>query len=331
MKATTSLTIAAVLLAWLPAAKAAEVVSLAGPWRCALDARNEGEAKEWFKTKLADSISLPGTTDEARMGVQNTNTDETRHLSRVYRYSGPAWYQRDVVLPERWQGKTVTLLLERTKNSRVWIDDRFLGEQDSLAAPHVYVISGAGQSPGRLVPGTHRLTICVNNAKRPPVNGGHQLSDETQTNWNGIIGRIELEVHGPAWIARQRVFANNDGNVRVEVEVNNELVAAGRVDVAIAEKATGRVVAKGGGRYGAEPKGRVDVALKLDGPPKLWSEFTPDLYIVKTRLLPTDGQPSDTAETTFGFREFTTRGTQFSINGRTTFSARKTRRMRPFR
>ena len=179
----------------------------------------------------------------------------TRHLSRLYPYAGAAWHQREIVIPEAWEDKTITLLLERTKNSRVWVDERFLGEQDSLAAPHIYEISGAHRSAGRLAPGKHRVTICINNGKRPPVNGGHQLSDDTQTDWNGILGRIELQAHDSVWIEAQRVFAKNDGSIRVEVDVRNDLAAAGRIAVAIREKAAGRVVARGGGEFLAASKG----------------------------------------------------------------------------
>ena len=221
--------LAALLLAPLAAASAAEVVPLAGDWRCALDPRSEGEAKEWFKTELADRIRLPGTTDEAQMGTRNVDHNFTLHLSRVYRYAGAAWYQRDILIPEAWRNQTITLLLERTKNSRVWVDDQFRGEQDSLAAPHVYEISRVHQSAGRLEPGRHCLTICINNAKHPPVNGGHQLSEDTQTDWNGILGRIELQARAPAWIETQRVFAKNDGNIRVELGLRNELSASARL------------------------------------------------------------------------------------------------------
>ena len=163
------------------------------------------------------------------------------------------------------------------------------------------------------------MTICINNAKRPPVNGGHQLSDDTQTDWNGIVGRIELQAHDVLWIEAQRVFPKNDGSVRIEADVRNDLPVSGRIAVTIREKAAGRVLAKGSGECPAAPQGRVVVALKLDRPPKLWSEFSPGLYVAESRLLANDGRLLDTAGTTFGFREFTTRGTQFCLNGRVVF------------
>ena len=187
--------VVAVLLAWLTPAKAADIASLAGEWRFAIDTHNQGVGGEWLKTPLTDTIQLPGTTDEGHKGTQSLKSDFTNHLSRVFPYAGAAWYQRDIVIPDAWKDKRISLFIERTKNSRVWVDQAVLGEQDSLAAPHVYEIGGAGDPARRLAPGRHQLTICIDNARRPPVNGGHQLSDDTQTNWNGILGRIELQSH----------------------------------------------------------------------------------------------------------------------------------------
>jgi len=57
-----------------------------------------------------------------------------------------------------------------------------------------------------LAPGRHRLTICVDNSRHPPVNGGHQVSDDTQTDWNGIIGRIELRATDHVWLDNVQVY-----------------------------------------------------------------------------------------------------------------------------
>jgi hypothetical protein len=35
--------------------------------------------------------------------------------------------------------------------------------------------------------------------------GGHLVSEDTQTHWNGILGRIELMATGPVWMESVRV------------------------------------------------------------------------------------------------------------------------------
>ena len=59
-------------------------------------------------------------------------------LSRVWYWKGPAWYQRRVTIPDAWKGKRITLILERTKNTRVWVDKAFRGWEDTLSAPQYF-------------------------------------------------------------------------------------------------------------------------------------------------------------------------------------------------
>ena len=159
-------------------------INLAGLWRVALDPRNEGVRDRWYGRTFPETLALPGTTDEAHMGEFADEHCEDR-LSRIWRWIGPAWYQRTVTIPQAWKGQRVTLFLERTKDSQVWVDDRWIGCDDSLSTPQEFDLSAA------LTPGRHTLTILVDNAKLPPVGPCHQVDERTQTNWNGMLGRID--------------------------------------------------------------------------------------------------------------------------------------------
>jgi len=156
------------------------IISLAGTWSFRPDPDNKGIDAEWFKTVFAETVKLPGTTDENQKGNKNDKRP-TRHLSRPYVYFGPAWYRREIEIPQAWAGKHITLLLERTKNSRIWIDDKFVGIRESLSVPHIYDLSDV------LSPGRHTLTVRIDNADKPPTGNCHAVSPDTQTNWNGIV------------------------------------------------------------------------------------------------------------------------------------------------
>jgi beta-galactosidase/beta-glucuronidase len=84
-------------------------IALAGTWRFRLDPENIGVEKKWFAEKLDDSVTLPGTTDTNRKGVFKDERAVDR-LSRVWYWKGPAWYQHEVVIPESWKGRRITLL-----------------------------------------------------------------------------------------------------------------------------------------------------------------------------------------------------------------------------
>ena len=170
------------------AAPGVGTISLAGTWRFRLDPKKVGVEQQWYATRLPDEIKLPGTTDEAKLGLPNPAKPSLDGLYRPNVYAGPAWYQRDIEIPADWQGKRVELLLERVHwETRVWLDGREIGTQDSLIAPQVHDLGKA------VAPGKHSLTIRVDNSLKFDLGGFVSILYEgTQTNWNGIVGRIEL-------------------------------------------------------------------------------------------------------------------------------------------
>jgi len=315
-----------------PAAAAPDVgtVSLAGRWRFRLDPNKAGVEQRWYATRLPGEIKLPGTTDEARLGLPNPAKPSLDGLYRPNIYAGPAWYQRDIEIPADWQGKRVELYLERVHwGTCVWLDGREIGTQDSLIAPQVHDL-GTGITPGR-----HSLTIRVDNSLKYDLGGFVSvLYEGTQTNWNGIVGKIQLRAVPQVWIDAQHVFAKNDGSVTVKVEVRNEMFdpVAGTITATVVEKATGKVVGRktatfntarglaNNGRPIATKHAVEEISLKLHASPRLWSEFSPSLYQVQSQLT-VDRHPEivSTTTTPFGFRELEIRGTQFVLNGRPIF------------
>ncbi len=159
-------------------------IDLSGTWQFALD--HEGKLSP--DQAMTETISLPGTTDTNRKGYPITKKDETNHLSRLFSYKGRAWYRREVVVPTTWKGKTVYLTLERTKPSVVYVDGRQMGTSNDISTPQVFELQ-------QLQPGKHQITIMVDNGSGVPEQlyaSSHAYTEDTQTNWNGIIGRIEL-------------------------------------------------------------------------------------------------------------------------------------------
>lgn len=127
------------LAAQVPAAElppASKTLPLAGSWAFRLDPEDQGVQANWFKTRLPDTIKLPGSTDENGFGTKTTER-EPHWLNRVYKYVGPAWYQHEVMIPNDWRGQRIVLHLERCHwETRVWVDGQAVGMQDSLCTPH---------------------------------------------------------------------------------------------------------------------------------------------------------------------------------------------------
>jgi hypothetical protein len=306
-----------------------QTVSLAGEWRFATDPENAGIRERWYARPLADTIALPGTTDQARKG-EFVDEHCTDRLSRVWRWIGPAWYQRTVRIPERWRGRRITLFLERTKDSQVWVDGVWLGSDDSLSTPHVFDLSRA------LTPGTHTLTILVDNAKLPPVGPCHQVDERTQTNWNGIVGRLELRATDTIWIddlhAHPRLTARmladeseaRQEAIRVVARVGN--AARRRADAivvvrleAVGRKNAPRIPTRRFKVHLRSPTTTLELEIPVpDGIPP-WDEFDRAMIRLTMSLSVPGSRKRDRLSILFGMRTFCTAGGQFVINGRATF------------
>jgi hypothetical protein len=304
----------------------AATVSLAGSWGFRLDPEDQGVTVKWFESQLPDKIRLPGSTDENGYGTKNTER-EPHWLNRLYKYAGPAWYQREVTIPDDWQGKRIVLFLERCHwETRVWVDGTAAGMQDSLCTPHEYDLSSL------LAPGKHRLTIRVDNRMKHNVGkDAHSVADHTQTNWNGIVGRIELMATDPIWIKDVQVYPNLSAkSIHIRVAVGNASGQAARgvltftaspSDPKSSAPAAAVASTRTRGEIGPGKQTTVTIDLAMGPDVKLWDEFSPATYQL-TAALSVDGQEKaihDEKTVRFGMREFSTKGTQFSINGRPTF------------
>ena len=160
-------------------------IDLSGTWNFTLD--REGSVKP--TDEMPEIVTLPGTTDTNRKGNPIEWKGETTHLSRPFSYKGRAWYRRTVEIPESWTGKPVILTLERTKPTEVYVDGVLVGKGTFISAPQRFDLSKS------LTPGKHELAIMVDNSSGVPeqvYHSSHAYTENTQTNWNGIIGNMTL-------------------------------------------------------------------------------------------------------------------------------------------
>lgn len=153
-------------------------LSLAGEWNVIL-----GDAKE------VKHAMLPGTIDTNHLGFAPSDTTETTHLTRLYAYKGKATYSRTIEIPKQWKKAAVELFLERTKPTWVYVDGNLVDSCNFISTPQRYILP-------KLKTGKHQLDIVVDNSRGVPeqvYGSSHAYTEDTQTNWNGIIGEISLK------------------------------------------------------------------------------------------------------------------------------------------
>ncbi len=278
-------------------------IDLSGVWSLQLDPEKKG-----LQGSYTDTIVLPNTTSHAQKGTMNQE-EALGCLTDIYKFEGFAWFSRTIEIGRELIGKRVLLYLERTRVTTVYLDDIRVGTQNSLCAPHIYDLTDY------ISEGSHRLTICVDNTDYP-TRGGHMTSPDTQTNWNGITGRIELQVYEKAHLTDVRVKPNLSGR-SLEIQLKTVGTREGILSVC-AESYNGLI------RHLPEKQeypiegDTLSVVYPLGDNALLWSEFEPNLYFLELSLW-VDGRMVDTHELSVGLREFKAQGDKFTINGIKTF------------
>jgi len=341
-----AINVSAAACAWLacsllssgfPAHAADHVVDLAGSWAFEADPDDSGVTDRWFERALEHTLTLPGSMQAQGFGP--TPALDTKWTGSIrpevfampryapYRaadnfkmpfwlqpkhyYVGPAWYQRTVTIPADWSGRRITLFLERCHwFTTVWVDGQDAGKGESLSAPHVFDLTE------RLEPGVHRLTIRVDNRLAIDVGeNSHSVTDHTQTNWNGIVGRLELRCGPPVWIDDVQVFPDiAQQTARVHVAVRNRTGAPAQVKLLASAADTGDDSISASQEVTVTDQSlETDILLPLGAQTKVWDEHDPRLYSLSVQL---SGASSDEWTTKFGMRQIAADGTRFTLNNR---------------
>lgn len=309
-------------------AACSDAISLAGSWRFALDRDDRGVDEQWYRWTFPGRITLPGVLQSQGYGDPvGINTpwvlslyDRYWYLRKDFKafaepgdvkvpflcqpprhYLGAAWYQRTIKIPADWQGRRIGLFLERIRwKSTVWVDNKLIGSQDSLVAPHVFEF-------GTLKPGCHELTIRVDNRMQMNYRpDGHSVSDSLGSTWNGIVGQIALFSTTPVWIDSVQAFPDIAKKaVRLDVTIGNMTHKSGKGTLQAGDIRV-PVTWTGDG-------GQAQLVVDLGEDAKLWSEFDPALQHLAVHL--TGDLADDSQTVTFGLRQISTDRNHLLING----------------
>lgn len=320
-------------------------VCLSGKWAFQIDREDKGVREEWFNKTLNDRINLPGSMPEKLKG--DDVTVRTKWTGSLYdssyyfnpymekyridgqvklpffltpdkHYVGVAWYQKKVTVPDNWKGERIVLFLERPHiETTVWINHREVGMRNSLCVPHVYDLTSY-VTPGK----SCLVTIRVDNRIKE-INVGpdsHSITDQTQGNWNGIVGKIELQSTPEVFFEDIQVYPDLAGK-KALVRMNVRASSSAKGEIALSARSFNTNV-----NHEIAPVYQTVTVRKGDNPLEMelpmgqnfltWDEFSPALYRLTATLK--NGKQIETKQVQFGMREFTINGKWFYVNGRKT-------------
>lgn len=324
----------------------AEEIDLSGQWSFKLDPNNTGIAGQWFDSSLPQSINLPGSLQEQGYGEKpSAKTQWTTRIGKQLlddprfteyiqsedfkcpfwltpdrHYVGSAWYQKQITIPDDWADKRIVLLLERPHwQTTVWVDNKQVGVRETLGSAHEYDLTGFCK-PGQ----SYRLTIRVDNSVVVPVGmDAHSISDQTQSNWNGITGQIKLYTTAKVWFDNVQIYPDlRNRQIKVVINLGNMTGQAGSgiINVrAISDNSQIKHITQSQkvSADWTEQGGHLSFIHPVGQDCLLWDEYSPALYRLELKL---SGSNLSTERTvSFGMRELGIRDKQFTINGRKIF------------
>ena len=236
-------------------------------------------------------------------------------------YTGNAWYRRSIYVPKDWDNQRIMLFLERPHiETTVWVNGNEVGHQMSLSVPHRYDVTKFIKAGER-----NEISIRVYNGIENVCVGqdSHSVTDQTQGNWNGIVGRIELQAQWKRLnIQHVRIIPDLAMRVlTVEVQLENHVDGI-RIMPMKDYVVSADIRPLHNGEVGRRPLqsnavmaegDKVRLSFYLRDGMKLWDEFHPNLY----RLTVMAGET--VYETQFGLRDISIKERQFYINGRPLF------------
>jgi hypothetical protein len=345
------------LLASMLTGRAQESIDLSGTWQFQVDRKEVGAHDKWYnRTTLEDTITLPGSMPQRLKGDDPTvNTLWTGSLYdssfyfnpalEAYRrdgqlslpffltpdkhYVGVAWYNREVMVPKGWKDQRIELSLERPHiKTTLYINGEKVGTDNSLCVPHSYDVTDYLR-PGR----KNLIAISIDNTMRDAPVGidSHSVTDQTQGNWNGVVGAMTLTATHPIALtddgdlAAIEVYPDiTTKSARVRLALRNRSGKTAGVQLRLKAEAfntdrRGVTQALRSATIKASDTATTVVNVPLEGLTQLWDEFTPTLYRLTVEVLDNGGHHIlDTRTTTFGMREVKAEGKWIYVNGRKT-------------
>lgn len=300
------------------------------------------------------TMKIPGTLDENGIGYKDTGSNQwhpdaelgnaeegfkadapiATRFTRKVTFEGEAKIYKKVTYTPT-PGKRVFIEVERARCLKLLVDGIEVADfiPPSISTPHIFEVTG-------MLNGDNEITILSDNSypglPHDDIVYSSAATDETQTNWNGLLGRVRIYEEEPVFMEHVSVFPQgNEAEVLVVVQATDEFegVITLTSDCFVADKCVTQVSGiKGRNEYRIK-----DVALKEDV--RRWDEYEGELYeleavlAVETAVVNQLETKTDCKELskyhdkneskktiTFGIRDFGDDGTgRLALNGRRIF------------
>lgn len=187
-------------------------ILLNGKWHVVLEDGTTGQ------------MDLPGTLDENGIGHRDVGANQwhpdavlgnaageidkdapiATRFTRRHTYEGEARISRTITVPDYGTDR-LFVLAERARALRLLVDGEVCAvfRQGTLSTPYIFELTGAA-------PGEHEFTFLSDNSypgmPKAAICYSSAATDETQTNWNGILGECSMYTRPQNFIDSVRAY-----------------------------------------------------------------------------------------------------------------------------
>ena len=302
-------------------------MDLSGKWTVRLQDGTEAQAL------------LPGTLDENGIGVpdrpeklwqsaapafsgENGAQGIGTRFTRKVTYTGPACFTRKILWEGTPEGRRCIIRVERSRKLQLTVNGQEARPllPGTLSTPWVFETEA-------LRPGENEICfICDNSYPEWPAEAilySSAATDETQTNWNGLIGDIRLETKPSVFLLNPRMVMNAEGSsVCFQAEV---CAPEGATESGVTIRMESDALAGGVWEHPERLSGGIRTicipGIPLTENVRKWQMEDPQLYTIRVALQ-ANGHPGETDETVLltGFRTFLPDGEhRLCLNGQRIF------------
>ncbi len=299
------------------------VVQLSGKWTVYLDSSYNDLTKKTESVNYKGFINLPGTTDDASIGLPNTllpalEKPQVLRLTRKNSFVGKAQYSRAFTLPKGVKKRSVFIKLERVFwQSELKINGKnIIGFQGSLSAPHCFDVSNYVRE------GENQIELTIDNRKKYDIsvnNMAHAYTNETQIMWNGVLGEMQCVITDKVRIENVQVYPDvTKKSIRIVAKTVNLTGKKQKATLQFSVKDNNHSFKTISMPVTIQPSGSiVENEYVLGDDMQLWDEFKPHLYTLTTTL--SWKKTSAKQSLNFGMRQVTNHNSALQINGQPLF------------
>ena len=302
------------------------VINLNGTWQF------DQTVNAFPPVKFTRTIPVPGLVHMALPKIEDydkffkragkVEAKEQHNLYNIDYTPRYSWYLKSVLIPKNLEGKEGVITIKKSQYvTQVYVNGIDMGTSVACYTPVEFPITNAIKFGVE-----NEILIKVGDRVWLPGEAAGGTDKEKEHYLPGIWDDVLISFTGKVRVNRLLVLPSVAGKkVTIKAQIRNlnpaqifygdAMSDSVTLDVSIAEKLTGIIVARVSGRFSSKRDNLSEAVLEI--PIKEFTNWSPDkpfLYVAKASLK-TDKGISDATSKQFGMRDFTRKGKFFYLNG----------------